>query len=141
MSLLTLGAVLLITLSQGVQQSGSYKLLSGARLTRFQKSQGRSEAGHNIQVRVRGDCLKTHLKRWNRAAVCFTHGHVRYVIRRDNPYLVQTLRKLRRPGKQRTVILKGRVMAVRAKKGAGPTYYVWVRTLQAIMAQGSKKRK
>ena len=141
MSLLSLGAVLLITLSHGVPQSGSYKLLSGARLSRFQKSQGRSEASHNIQVRVMGDCLTAHLKRWNRTAVCFTQGHVRYVIRRDNPHLVQTLRKLRRPGKQRTVILKGRVMAVPAKKGAGATYYVWVRTLQAIMAQGSKKRK
>ena len=141
MLLLTLGVALMATLSQSVPAPSSYELLSGARLTRFRKSMGCSEVGRNIQVRIAGDRLTTKLTRWNRASVFFTDSGVRYVVRRDNPHLLQTLRKLRRPGKTRTVVVKGRVMADPRKKGRKRTCHVWVRTLQAIMVTGKQKKK
>ncbi len=141
MSMIVLSVSLLLALSQTPPVASSFELLSGARLTRFKKSRGRSEAGHNIQIRVSGDRLTTKLQRWNRASVSFKDGGVCYVVRRDNPHLVQTLRKLRRQGKIRTVVLKGTVMSQRVKKGAKRSCYVWVRTFQAILAQGKRKKR
>jgi hypothetical protein len=97
----------------------NYTLLTGAALKAFEKSGGASQAGNLVALNLPGGVVDpSNVKALDDSAayVVFSHKGVEYVAERDNPYLVQTQRKLEgRPSP--IVLLKGLVSTVgRAKE-------------------------
>ena len=136
----TLFPVLCILIAQvsilQAQITGSYQNLKGTRLQTFLKTSGSSELGHGVALQLPSGLLpsrSTGQSRW----IKFQCRGVRYLVRRNNPYWVQTQRKLRKSGKGK-VLLKGRVRVDR-RSGKRKTAVVFIDSIQKI--SGSKKKK
>ncbi|MEZ6194303.1 MAG: hypothetical protein R3F20_01035 [Planctomycetota bacterium] len=99
-------------------QSGSVVDLRGRRLTRFEKSAGRSELGRPVRLELPASVITVpafEALDGGRAWGTFVHRGVRYHFRRHDPHLAQTLRKLEKDPKARKgkIVWRGVVTRVR----------------------------
>ena len=109
-----------------------YKLLKGAALKAFEKTNGRSQKGRRIAVELPGGVLDAaNVRPWQKSDrwSSFQEKGVDYVFERTNPYVVQAQRKAGARGSP-ILLLKGSVVPI--GKAADPPVAVMVDTVQLL---------
>ncbi|MFT7617812.1 MAG: hypothetical protein ACI97A_001451 [Planctomycetota bacterium] len=109
------------------QVTGSYQRVKGKELGRFVKTKGASAHGRSVALIVPGSIFPAKESAQKRRFACFFKG-VRLEIYANNPYWIQTRRKLAKSSSG-NVLVKGRVRHRKSRKGK-ITHYLLVDTLQ-----------
>lgn len=140
-SIMIVLSTMLLSAALNVENSASsYIKLKGQRLTRFQKTKGKSEFRRLVSLTIPASRLveKKLVPLDTRGRYpSFEHKGILYYVERTNPYFIQAKRKAKK-NKRGRLLIKGKVMRikVRAKKWR---FAVKVHTMQKFGK--AKKRR